>query len=312
MANKKIAFIFPGQGAQCVGMGQSFARECGARKYFDEADRALGFSLSELCWNGDQKDLGLTYNAQPALLLTGYVAATLLKEKGITPDYVAGHSLGEYAALAFGGAFSLADGLCLVRKRGELMSKTVPAGVGKMSAILGLDKDTVLEIVNEASSEQEFAELANLNCPGQIVIGGHESAVLRASEIAKAKGARRAVVLDVSIPSHTSLMKPMTAEFKTVLDQLDVRPLSIPLVNNIEADIISQPEDIKRSLLSQLTSWVLWEESIRKLVSLGVDTFVEVGTGKVLSGLVRKVDRKLTVLNASDAPSLSNVCEKLS
>jgi len=256
LKDKKVAFLFPGQGSQFIGMGKSFAKDCNASEYFEEADKTLNFPISDICWNGPAEKLGVTENTQPALLLTGYAAAKLLEKKGIVPSYVAGHSLGEYTALAFSGALNFIDALRLVRKRGELMGDVFPSGVGKMAALLGIDKETVSEVVKEASKKEEKVEIANLNCPGQIVIGGHKNAVLLACKLAGERGARRSVVLDVSVPSHTSLMEPMKEAFKKALDKTEIMPLGISLINNIEAKMISKPEEIKESLVLQLTQKV--------------------------------------------------------
>jgi len=312
--NNKVAFIFPGQGSQSVGMGRSFFDDYKdyTKSLFEEADDILGFSLSDMCWNGPAELLSKTENTQPAILLTSYVAASLLKREGIMPHYIAGHSLGEYSALAFGGAFSFKDALSLVRKRGELMSEAVPKGIGKMAALLGItERKIVSDIVEEASEADSRVEIANFNCPGQIVIGGHKEAVLRACEIAKSRGARKAVVLDVSVPSHTSLMAPVKEKIRKKLDELSVKPVSVPLVNNIEARTVQEPDDIKKSLISQLTQSVMWEDSIRKLLALGVGTFVEVGAGKVLAGLTRKIDSKVNMVNIFDSASLKRAFETL-
>jgi len=304
-----LAFLFPGQGSQAPGMGLELARHfTPAREVFEEADAALGFGLSKLCFEGPAEELQLTANTQPAILAVSVAAARVLEEKGIRPDYVAGHSLGEYSALVAARALNLTDALRLVRKRGEYMQEAVPVGQGAMAALLGLESGAVDEICREAA-ENEVVSVANLNSPEQVVIAGHHGAVERAIELAKARGAKRAMLLNVSAPFHCSLMKPAADRLAIDLDAAAIRDPRFPLVNNADAALVRTAEAVRDGLKRQVASPVKWSESMLALRREGAELFVEAGPGKVLSGLMRQIDRKARTVRASDMASLEEAVE---
>ena len=303
----EIAFLFPGQGSQAPGMGLELAENFEpARKVFEEADAALGFPLSKLCFEGPAEELQLTTNTQPAILAVSVAAARVLAEKGIQPDYVAGHSLGEYSALVSAGSLELADALRLVRKRGRYMQEAVPVGQGAMAALLGLDADAVDSICHEAAGDQ-VVSAANLNSPAQIVIAGHRDAVERAVELAKTRGAKRAVLLNVSAPFHCSLMKPAADRLAVDLDEVAVSDPQIPLVNNVDAAVVRTADSVRDGLKRQVISPVRWTDSMLALRREGAGVFVEAGPGKVLSGLMRQIDREAQTWRAGDVASLDEV-----
>jgi [acyl-carrier-protein] S-malonyltransferase len=307
----KLAFLFPGQASQYPGMGRELAgNHPAARSVFDEADRALGFSVSELCFNGTEEALKLTANTQPAILTVSVAAYRVLAENGVQPAFVAGHSLGEFSALVAAGGLEFSDAVRLVRRRGEYMQSAVPEGVGAMAAILGLAPAQVAGICRQAADGQVVAP-ANLNSPEQTVISGHAEAVKRAVELASAGGAKRAVILPVSAPFHSSLMQPAAQRLETDLRATAFHPLRVPLVNNADAELTTSGDEARESLIRQVTLPVRWEESVRELIDQGVNTFVEVGPGRVLTGLLRQIDRSIHVFNVEDEKSLRSTLEKL-
>jgi [acyl-carrier-protein] S-malonyltransferase len=308
----KIAFVFPGQGSQTVGMGQQLAEQYPeVMDYFKKADETLSAELSKLIFEGPQEELTKTVNTQPALLTTSMAILERFQKAAITPDYVAGHSLGEYTALVAAGALSFEDGVFAVRKRGEFMEGAVPNGEGSMAAILGLDREPLAEVTAEVSNSGFPVSLANLNCPGQIVISGSRKGVELAGVKAKEAGAKRAIPLEVSGPFHSSLMKPAATQLREVLDGLDMKEARIPVIANVSANPMTTAIEIKENLIEQLYSPVLWEDSVVKMIDLGVDTFIEIGPGKVLSGLIKKINRSVKTYSISDEESCQSVIEAL-
>lgn len=308
----KIAFVFPGQGSQAVGMGKALADEYQeVRELFEAADQKLGFSLSDLMFNGPEEKLTLTMHAQPAILAASIAALRIFEKEGITPDFVAGHSLGEYTALAAAKALTFEDAIYAVHKRGQFMEQAVPAGEGTMAAVLGMERSLLQEITAEVTASGETVGLANLNCPGQIVISGTKNGVALAGERAKEKGAKRVLPLNVSGPFHSSLMKPATEQLETVLNGVEVKDCETPLIANVDATPVVKAEDIRAKLLQQLYSPVLWEDSVEALIEAGVDTFIEIGPGKVLSGLIKKVNRKVTTYAVQDGASIQEAAKAL-
>jgi [acyl-carrier-protein] S-malonyltransferase len=281
-----------------------------ARAVFDEADKALGFSVSKLCFEGTEDDLKLTANTQPAILTVSVAAGRVLAEKGIAPDFVAGHSLGEYSALVAAGSVKFADAVKLVHKRGTYMQEAVPAGQGAMAAIMGLSPAVVQDACKRAA-EGEICSPANLNSPEQTVISGHAGAVKRAVEIASQLGAKRSMVLPVSAPFHSALMMPAQEKLQKDLNAAEFEDLQVPLVTNVDADSIRQGEEARSALIRQVTMPVRWEESMRMLLDEGVNTFVEVGPGRVLTGLMRQIERSVATLNVEDEKSLQATVEKI-
>ena len=289
----EIAFLFPGQGSQFAGMGKALADAYpSARQVFEEADQALGFSLSNLCFEGPDDDLKLTQNTQPAMLTVSMAALAALRDNGFAPDYVAGHSLGEYSALVAAGGLQFVDAVRLVRKRGQYMQDAVAPGVGAMAALLKLPEDTLDAILQEAA-QGEIVTAANLNSPDQIVIAGHTAAVNRAVELAKAAGAKRAVLLPVSAPFHCPLMKPAQERLAGDLNSTAFSDLKVPLINNWQAREVRSAADARQGLYEQVPNPVRWMDSIRYLAAQGVGRFIEVGAGAVLTGLLRNIDPAL-------------------
>jgi [acyl-carrier-protein] S-malonyltransferase len=302
----KVAFLFPGQGSQKVGMGADLAREFpAARRVFEEADEALGFALSRMCFEGPEEDLRLTANTQPATLATSIAALRAFQsECSIKPEVAAGHSLGEYSTLVAAGALTLSDAVRAVRERGRLMQDACPPGQGAMAALIGLDLEAVKELCAEAAQDGEVAVPANLNAPGQIVISGDAGAVRRALEAAKGRGAGASVELKVSAPFHCPLMQPARAGMEPVLERLPIGPLNFGVIANVTAKVNRAADAVKALLLEQITGSVRWEESMGTLAAAGVGETVEFGAGRVLAGLMRRINRNIKVRSAEDAASV--------
>ncbi len=307
----KIAFLFPGQGSQAAGMGKALAdsHAC-AKAVFQEADEALGFAISQLCFEGPDDQLRLTENTQPALLTVSIAALSVLKEAGYQPSFVAGHSLGEYSALVAAGSLKFADAVRLVRNRGRYMQEAVPAGVGAMAAILKPPMDQLESILAEAA-QGEVVSPANFNSPDQLVIAGHAGAVARASEALKAAGAKRAVPLPVSAPFHCALMAPAQQRLKVDLDATLFQDLNIPLINNVAARTITTGSDAREGLYLQVPGTVRWTDSMRALAAAGVSKAVEVGAGAVLSGLMRQIEPSVTMTKFGEPVDLEKVAALL-
>ena len=307
----KVAFVFPGQASQYPGMGKELAEKYAvARAVFEEADDALGFSVTKICFEGTEDELKLTANTQPAILTVSVAVHRVLAEKGLTADFVAGHSLGEYSALVAAGALKFSDAVHLVRKRGAYMQEAVPPGVGAMAAIMGLSHAVVADACKRAA-DREVCSAANLNSPEQTVISGHAGAVKRAVEIASQLGAKRAVILPVSAPFHSALMMPAQERLAEDLNKTEFGPLRVPLVTNVDADTIGSGAEAREALVRQVTAAVRWEESVRTLIDEGVNTFVEVGPSRVLTGLLRQIERSVAALNVEDEKSLAATMDKI-
>lgn len=307
----KIAFIFPGQGAQYIGMGKKMAETyASANKIFDDASDSLGFDVKNMVFEGDEEILKITENTQPAILTTSIACLQPLIEKGIKADVVAGLSLGEYTAHVAAGTIDFKSAVALVKKRGKFMQEAVPVGVGTMAAIMGLENEQVIECCKVASSEGTV-EPANFNCPGQMVVAGEIKAVEKAVEIAKEKGAKRAMILQVSAPFHCSMLKPAGDRLSTELENVETNDMKLKVVSNVTGDFISDKTEVKDLLVKQVSNSVRWEECINKMLSDGVDTFIEIGPGKVLSGFVKKVDKNARTFNIEDPDTLEKVILEL-
>ncbi|HEY0047708.1 MAG TPA: ACP S-malonyltransferase [Pyrinomonadaceae bacterium] len=310
--NSKIAYIFPGQGSQAVGMGKDlFDSFPASREVFQEADDALGFKLSEMCFAGDEADLQLTANTQPAILTTSVAAFRAMESEGFpSPDYVAGHSLGEYSALVAARAMSFADAVKTVRKRGTYMQEAVPVGVGAMAAVIGLPLETV-ETACADAAESDVCSPANINSPSQIVIAGNAEAVDRAIVLLKERGAKRAIKLNVSAPFHCALMLPAQAKLAEDLQEINFVDLRFPIIENVSAEANTKGERVRAALTEQVSKPVRWARSVENLITQGVTTFVEAGAGKILSGLVRQINRDVRCLNVENFDSLKQAVPML-
>jgi len=309
--NGSIAFLFPGQGSQAIGMSKDLAEQYPiARETFEEADEALGYKLSQACFEGPEDQLRLTEITQPAILTASVAAWRVVNENGLTARFVAGHSLGEYSAHVAAGTLSFADAVRTVRHRGKYMQEAVPVGVGTMAAILGMEFDKVAEVCRDAS-QGEVCEPANINSPEQIVISGHTAAVERATKLADERGAKRAKVLQVSAPFHCSLMKPAQDRLAADLASITLATPRAGVVCNVDAALLEDADRSRDALIRQVTGSVKWEQSMRLLIAQGVDTFVEIGPGKVLCGLMRQIDRSQKCYNVADETSLQKTLEQI-
>jgi [acyl-carrier-protein] S-malonyltransferase len=302
----KTAFVFPGQGAQAVGMGKDIYEAYDrSRAVFEQADKALDFSLSNIIFEGPEETLKQTANTQPALLTVSVAMLEALAERGLKADYVAGHSLGEYSALVAAGVLSFEDAVRTVRARGQYMEQAVPSGQGAMAAVLGAERETLAALCAAVTAEGSAVELANVNCPGQIVVSGTAAGVQAIVERGKDEaGAKRVIPLEVSGPFHSSLMKPAAVNLESVLAGIQMQDAAIPVVANVTASTVTAANEIRGLLVEQVYSPVLWEDSIRYLIEQGVDTFVEIGSGTVLAGLIKKIDKNVRVISVNSSSAL--------
>ncbi|KJR43772.1 malonyl CoA-ACP transacylase [Candidatus Magnetoovum chiemensis] len=307
---KKLAYVFPGQGSQYVGMGLDlYEKYSTAKDTFAKASDVLGYDIAQLCFYGPKEELNKTFRTQPCLLTVSMAAYNVLIERGLKPSMLAGHSLGEYSALAAAGVLSLKDALGLTHKRGAFMQEAVPVGKGLMAAIIGLDRDKVDDICLNLSSG--YASPANYNCPNQIVIAGEKDAVEEAIKLAKEAGAKKAVPLAVSVPSHCALMIEASNRLADLLKTIEFKKPDIPIVNNADGMVLSSVDSIKSSLIRQLNSPLLWDDSIRTIIDSDIETFIEVGPGKALSGLIKRIDQNINIFNVEDSNTLENTVKNL-
>ena len=305
----KIAFVFPGQGAQTVGMGKDFYEAYDiARKRFDEADEALGYSIKKLCFEGPEEELRLTANTQPAILTVSVIAAEILKERGVEPDVAGGHSLGEYSALVAAGVLDFADAVRLVHKRGMYMQEAVPVGEGAMAAVMGLSREEIVGICEKINASAAV-QAVNLNCPGQTVIAGATKGVEQAVEAFNAAGAKKCVILPVSAPFHSTLMEPAAKKLAAELDQVTLRDAKFPVASNYTGKLETKKEEIKENLVLQAAHPVLWEDCVAAMQSFGADAFIEAGPGKTLCGFNKRIDRKIKNMNVEDTASLEKTLD---
>ncbi|WP_028129110.1 ACP S-malonyltransferase [Selenomonas sp. AE3005] len=306
----KLAFVFPGQGAQAVGMGKDFCEQYEvAKKLFKEADEALGYSIKDMCFEGPAEDLKLTANTQPAILTMSVIANEILKEHGVQPDVVGGHSLGEYSALVAADVMDFQDAVLLVHKRGQFMQEAVPVGQGGMAAIIGLSDEVIVDACAKATEKAGEVQAVNFNCPGQTVIAGTTAGVEAAVEMLKEAGAKKAVILPVSAPFHSTLMKPAAVKLAAELDKVDIRDARIPVVSNYTGKLETAAADIKANLVAQADHPVKWIDCVKTMQEFGADTFVEAGPGKTLCGFNRRIDKALTSMNVENLESLQKTLD---
>lgn len=306
----KLALIFPGQGAQSVGMGfDAYEAEAIAKRVFDKADEVLGYALSDLIFQGPEDQLKLTYHTQPALLTTSIAYYELLRAAGIQPDYVAGHSLGEYSALVVAGVLTFEDAVRTVRLRGEFMDQAVPAGLGAMAAVLGAEREALASLCASITKDIGVVELANVNCPGQIVVSGSSAGVQAVVDQGKGIGAKRVIPLVVSGPFHSSMMKPASVKLGEVLQGLTFKEAAIPIIANVTAEPVVQSDLIRDLLVQQVYSPVLWEDCVNRMIADGVDTFLEVGSGSVLTGLLKKINKDVRCYTLDSVEAINNYKE---
>ena len=306
----KLAFVFPGQGAQAVGMGKDFCEQYDvAKKLFQQADEALGYSIKEMCFEGPAEDLKLTANTQPAILTMSVIANEILKEHGIQPDVTGGHSLGEYSALVAADVLDFQDAVLLVHKRGQFMQEAVPVGQGGMAAIIGLADEVIVDACEKATKNAGEVQAVNFNCPGQTVIAGTTAGVEAAVELLKEAGAKKAVILPVSAPFHSTLMKPAAEKLAAELDKVTIRDAKIPVVSNFTGKLETKAEEIKAKLVAQADHPVKWIDCVNTMKEFGADTFVEAGPGKTLCGFNRRIDKALTSMNVENLESLQKTLD---
>ncbi|MFC4598872.1 ACP S-malonyltransferase [Cohnella hongkongensis] len=306
----KVAFVFPGQGAQAVGMGKdAYESHAAAKAVYDQADEALGYSIAKLSFEGPEEELRQTANTQPALLATSVALLEVYKERGLKPDYVAGHSLGEYSALVAAGVLEFVDAVKLVRARGQFMEQAVPGGQGAMAAVLGAERSALQALCSDITAAGTIVELANVNCPGQIVVSGSAAGVAAVVERGKEAGAKRVIPLEVSGPFHSSLMQPAADRLAEALSQAPFRDAFVPVVANVHARPVTSGAELRELLVRQVVSPVQWEDTIAYLIGEGVDTFVEIGSGTVLAGLIKKIDKSVRVVSVNSAAAAGAAAE---